>query len=139
MKKGKIKLIIDTNLWVSYAFKGQTSPLSIVLDDEDVDILGSEELLAELRDVLDRPRIKEKINFNSSQTFLELIELSIEIIQVVSEVNACRDPKDNFLLALSKDGKADALITGDKDLLAIGSFEETKILTLPDFLAMRYT
>ena len=46
----------------------------------------------------------------------------------------CRDPKDGFLFfALSKESKADYLITGDKDLLEIGIYSRTEILTLNKF------
>ena len=45
----------------------------------------------------------------------------------------CRDPKDDFLLALSKKSKADYLITGDKDLLEIGIYARTEILTVNKF------
>lgn len=56
-----------------------------------------------------------------------------EIIKIKSKVKICRDKKDDFLLALAKDGKADFLVTEDKDVLKIGSFEKTKILSLTDF------
>jgi uncharacterized protein len=46
----------------------------------------------------------------------------------------CRDSKDNFLLALAKDGKADYLLTGDKDLLELVQFGNTRIETLAVFL-----
>jgi len=48
--------------------------------------------------------------------------------------NWCRDVKDNYLLALSKDADADYLITGDKDLLVLKQFENTLIVTLAQFL-----
>ncbi len=54
-------------------------------------------------------------------------------IDVTSEVTVCRDPKDNFLLALSKDGKASHLITGDKDLLTLKKFGKTKIVSMGGF------
>ena len=57
-----------------------------------------------------------------------------ESIEIMSEVSLCRDPKDNFLLALAKDSQANFLITGDADLLTLGSFSETKIITYHDFL-----
>jgi uncharacterized protein len=44
-----------------------------------------------------------------------------------------RDSKDNFLLNLAVDGKADYLITGDKDLLEIGQIDKTSILTFKEF------
>ena len=58
----------------------------------------------------------------------------IDLIEVKSIVTVCRDPKDNFLLALAKDGKADYLLTGDKDLLDIIKFGKTKIKTITSFI-----
>ena len=58
----------------------------------------------------------------------------IDLIEIKSSVSVRRDPKDDFLLSLAKDGKADYLITGDKDLLNLGKFKKTKILTITDFL-----
>ena len=51
-----------------------------------------------------------------------------------SNVNLCRDQKDNFLLSLSKDSQANYLITGDKDLLDLKTLENTKIITMSDYL-----
>lgn len=42
------------------------------------------------------------------------LEDYIELVKVKSKVDICRDPNDNFLLALSKDGRANFLITGTK-------------------------
>ena len=58
----------------------------------------------------------------------------IDLIAVKSIVNVCRDIKDNFLLALAKDGKADYLLTGDQDLLVIKKFGKTKITTIASFI-----
>lgn len=63
--------------------------------------------------------------------FLKNIGLFIDIQSVVT---ICRDPKDNYLLALVKDAKADFLTTGDQDLLVLKSFEGTEIITYRDFL-----
>ncbi len=57
----------------------------------------------------------------------------IDLIDVQSIVTICRDPKDNFLLALAKDSKADYLLTGDNDLLDIKNFGKTKIITINNF------
>jgi predicted nucleic acid-binding protein len=55
------------------------------------------------------------------------------LVEVKSQVKICRDPKDNFLLALSKDGKANFLLTGDKDLLKLHKYGMTQILTITKF------
>lgn len=67
---------------------------------------------------------------------LSSFEPFIELIEVESVITICRDTKDNFLLALAKDGKADYLLTGDKDLLFIEKFGKTKITTIADFIEM---
>ena len=54
---------------------------------------------------------------------------------LTSILEICRDPKDNFLLALAQDGKATHLITGDKDLLIIQKIGITKILTIAEYLS----
>ena len=65
---------------------------------------------------------------------LSTFEPYIDLIEVESIVTICRDPKDNFLLALAKDGKADYLLTGDKDLLDLIKFGKTKIKTITAFI-----
>jgi predicted nucleic acid-binding protein len=54
---------------------------------------------------------------------------------VGSKVEKCRDVKDNFLLNLSIDGKADFLITGDTDLLVLGKIRQTQIVSWSDFIS----
>lgn len=56
-----------------------------------------------------------------------------EFIKIKNIVADCRDPKDNFLLSLSVDGKATHLIAGDKDLLVLKVYGKTKILTMTEF------
>lgn len=65
---------------------------------------------------------------------LSAFEPFIDLIEVESIVTICRDPKDNFLLALAKDGKADYLITGDNDLLVLNKFGKTKIITITNLI-----
>ena len=50
-----------------------------------------------------------------------------------TEISQCRDPKDNFLLSLAIDGKADFLLTGDKDLLVLKKIGNTEIKTISEF------
>ena len=68
------------------------------------------------------------------ELLIELFDYYGEIIQVNSKVDVCRDPKDNFILALSKDSGADYLLTGDGDLLDLREFEGTKISKISDYL-----
>jgi hypothetical protein len=56
------------------------------------------------------------------------------LVNIKSEINLCRDVKDNFLLSLAKDSNSDYLITGDMDLLILEKVGKTKIVTLTEFL-----
>ena len=80
-----------------------------------------------------KPHLAKTIRQTAYTELVSRLQSVAELIEVHSIIEVCRDPKDNFLLALAKDGSADYLITGDKDLLIMKEFENTKIVTLPDF------
>ena len=71
------------------------------------------------------------------EEILETIEEFAEFIDVTSQIKFLNDSKDDFLLSLAIDGKADYLITGDKDLLEVKKYESTEILSIAEFL-MKY-
>ncbi|HOZ88542.1 MAG TPA: putative toxin-antitoxin system toxin component, PIN family, partial [Bacteroidia bacterium] len=66
---------------------------------------------------------------------LEGINSHSDFIHVKTVIRICRDEKDNFLLALCEDGKADYLITGDEDLLILKKFKKTTILKISEYLS----
>ena len=53
----------------------------------------------------------------------------IEIIEVVQHIRASRDPDDDKCLDVAINGRADVVVTGDKDLLDLNPFRGIKILT----------
>ena len=51
-------------------------------------------------------------------------------VEVIGEVcGACRDPKDDAILETAWKARAELLVAGDKDLLSLGAFRNTKILS----------
>lgn len=133
MAKIKIKLIIDTNLWISFLISNNCTQLDNILFAKKAKLIFSHELLEEFLDVVKRPKFKKFFSLKDIEELLEIIQDYSEFIDVKSQVIICRDEKDNFLLSLAKDSKADYLITGDKDLLVLKTIEKTKILTFTDF------
>ena len=129
-----LNLIIDTNLWISFLISHRQDRLDRLLLIERVRILFSSELLDEISATIAKPKIKKYFGINALDEMLLNIEAYIDFIEVKSTVNICRDHKDNFLLALSKDGHADFLLSGDKDLLDLKKFGKTKIVTIAFFL-----
>jgi len=57
-----------------------------------------------------------------------------ELHQPLQIVAVCRDPSDDYLLALALAGSADALVTRDEDLLTVKKHGKTEILHVAEFL-----
>lgn len=133
-KSDVLKLVIDTNLWISFIISKKLNQLEPILLNKNCKILFSSELISELQATITKPKLQKYFTENALEEMLNVFDEYIDFINVKSKVQLCRDPNDNFLLALAKDGKADFLITGDKDLLEIGTFQETSILKFSDFI-----
>ena len=133
-KNNILKLIIDTNLWVSFLISNSHRKLDTLLIGNKIIFLFSEALLSEIKQTISKPRLKKYFLENAFGEMMEVFEPYIELIEVRSTVNVCRDPDDNFLLALAKDGKANYLLTGDEDLLILKNFGKTSIVTIASFL-----
>ncbi len=127
-------IVINTNLWISFLISNRLRKLDTLLLLEKLHFLFSKELLDEINSIITKPKLQKYFSTNALEEMLLILEPYIELVEVKSKVNVSRDPKDNFLLALSKDGKASYLLTGDKDLLDLEKFGKTKIMTITHFL-----
>lgn len=128
-----MRLILDTNLWISFLISSKYENLDELLFNQKCKLLFSQELLEEFVAVAKRPKLRKYISRDELEGILETIDEVAEFVNVTSEISECRDPKDNFLLSLAVDGKADYLLTGDKDLLVLKKFGETEIRTISEF------
>lgn len=133
--KTKHKLIIDTNLWISFLLTRDFQKIDSFYSNKDITLIFSHELLNEFVEVANRPKFKNFFSFDDLEDLFIKLRSNAEFIVVTSILEICRDPKDNFLLALAQDGKATHLITGDKDLLIIQKIGITKILTISEYLS----
>jgi putative PIN family toxin of toxin-antitoxin system len=137
MSINKNKIIIDTNLWISWLISDKYIKLDYIIKNEKIELLYSKELIEEYLEVICRPKIQKYFKKNiieMESVIVEIFDKYATEINIKSKVNICRDKKDNFLLSLAIDGKADYLITGDKDLLELEKFKNTNIITLSDFI-----
>lgn len=133
-KNKSLRLVIDTNLWISFIISKKLNLLEPILFDENTRILFSSELVEELQATITKPKLKKYFSENALEEMLTVFDPYIDFITVKSTVSICRDPNDNFLLALAKDGKANYLLTGDSDLLDIGKYKKTIIIKISQFL-----
>ena len=84
--------------------------------------------MTELAETLSRPKFDPYVSRPDRQRFFELFTRVAEWVPVTTTIRRCRDPKDDKFLELAVDGKADWIITGDKDLLELSPLHSTSIL-----------
>jgi uncharacterized protein len=128
------RIIIDTNLWISFLITKDFAKLDDIIFSRKGILVFSQELLDEFLEVAKRPKFRRFFAASDIEEILETIDDYADFIKVETKIDACRDIKDNFLLSLSVDDNADFLLTGDKDLLDLIKFGETNIMTISDFL-----
>jgi putative PIN family toxin of toxin-antitoxin system len=134
MPNKQVRIIVDTNLWVSFLIGKDLTKLDKLLLSNKVRLIFSQELLDEFLEVIQRPKFKKYFSKSDANSMLAIIETFADFVKVKSTVNLCRDEKDNFLLALAIDSSADYLITGDSDLLDLKTIENTVIVQISTYL-----
>jgi uncharacterized protein len=134
MPKQKDRVIIDTNLWISFLLAKDFSKFDSIIADNEITLIFSAELIDEIVEVTQRIKFQRYFKLDDVESLLLKLKSRAIFIEVKSEINKCRDPKDNFLLSLSLDGNATHLLTGDKDLLILKRFGQTKILKITKYL-----
>jgi putative PIN family toxin of toxin-antitoxin system len=88
------------------------------LQASDFEIVVCPEVLREVRKTLGKPYFKKRVGVEEARKAVARIErIAIERKDPKVVVEVLRDPNDDYLLALAKEASAEAIITGDKDLL----------------------
>ena len=132
-----MKVILDTNIWISFLLGKRLSILREIVEMEEVEIFMSDDLLSELRDVAFRPKFAGLIGLDSILNLFELINAKCLFIQnYKSAESAIRDIKDLYLLSMAESVPADYLVTGDQDLLVLKNHKETLIITFAEFVSI---
>ena len=133
-----MRLVVDTNLWVSYLLK-PNSLIASQLDTIQLEetLLYSSATLEELSEVLSRAKFAKYVDREDVRAFMMAFIETGEHVAVTRKINACRDPRDDKFLELAVSGQADVILTGNDDLLALHPFEEIPILRMREFSERR--
>ncbi len=132
-----MRVVLDTNILCSALLtpRGVTDRLYRAWREGRFELLTSLEQLEEFRRVTRYPRLRPFIERAAAGAMHNELQRLAMLIPKLPVVDASRDPADNFLLAMAQAGEADVLVTGDKhDLLSLGSFQRTRIITARQFL-----
>ena len=131
-----MKIVLDCNIWISVLIGHQAKLMQRILTDARFDVYVCEELLAEIRDVCLRPKIRCHVSEEEMEAFFRIIHAFCRKAEIGHEADfPIRDPKDLCLLSLSDSIGADFIVTGDADLLDLKQYKRTKMLRLVEFRA----
>ena len=106
------------------------------------EVLLSLDLLEELNEVLGRKKFNKYVTNEEKEEFLEALVERAVLIEVIENIQECRDPKDDKVLELALNGETQYIVTGDpegicfagRDLLVLNPFRNVRVMTVEDFL-----
>ena len=129
-----MRVVLDTNVLISAALKRNSTPaVAAHLAARRAGLLRSAATQQQLFDVIARPYFARLIDAEARIWLGNLMEAA-ELVAITERIAACRDPTDDKFLELAISGHAEAIVTGDADLLALDPFRGIPIVTPAIFL-----
>jgi putative PIN family toxin of toxin-antitoxin system len=120
-----IRVVADANVLVSAAItRDATSPPAAILDaalDGRIELVTSPGLLSEIGAVLARPRMRRYLSLDEGERFVSDLA-SVTVLEADPpgpHPAVCRDPADDYLVALAIAADVDVVVSGDLDVLSL--------------------
>ena len=134
-----MKIVLDTNVFISAVFFG--GPPYRILDawrSGRVSLVLSAEIIEEYRRVGEE--LGERFEGVDVSPFLQLVVRHAEFVQAEKFTDAvCRDSDDDKFLECAAAAAAEAIVSGDKDLLTLSAFRSIPILSPRQFIDAHLT
>ena len=134
-----MRLVLDTNVVASAMLWGGNPKLLLQARREKrIELFTSVPMLAELTDILVRPKFARKIAA-SLLTVDQLVDGYAALTQVVRPTLTPRivsDPDDDVVIGTALAAKADLLVTGDRGLLDVGAYQGIRIVGVSEAIGI---
>lgn len=128
-----MRVVVDTNVWVSFLIGKQLDRLDEHLQRKKVVMISSRRQALEIAVVLERPHLREYVTEEKRMLLDYFTIRTAQLAEPKERIEVCRDTKDNYLLEIAVAGKADCIVTGDQDLLVLHPFHGIEILSYREF------
>jgi putative PIN family toxin of toxin-antitoxin system len=133
-----VRVVLDTNVVASALLWGGTPERLIEATGEgSLELFTSDALLAELAGILGRGKFATKLkqkNMSAAEIVARYREIAETVEAAPIEEPALRDPDDAAVLACALAAHADAIVSGDDDLRALGNYQGIAVLSPADCL-----
>jgi putative PIN family toxin of toxin-antitoxin system len=130
-----MRVVFDTNVYVS-AFLvpgGQGEKAFVHAHRKRCALYTSIPILTEIANVL---RSKFHQEERDIKAVLTIIARAAQIVRPSHTISLLQDTADNRILECAKEAEADIIVTGDRHILKLRTFERTTVIRLADFLRM---
>jgi uncharacterized protein len=130
---GKTRAVLDTNIFVSAAFRPEGPPGKLIrelVEDAAFELVLSEAIAEEAFRAFAYPKLRKYFQHDlvPEHWFQDLLMLA-EIIPGELDIRGiCEDPDDDKFIAAALEGRAQFIVTGDRQLLAVGGYEAIRIV-----------
>ena len=132
-----MKVIFDTNIWVSFLIGKRLSLSQPLFKRPDIELFYCAELEYEYLDVTCRGKIRKYVDEKQIQRVHRLMVSTCHKCQKLTPIDSSiREPKDLYLLSLAETVGADYIVSGDNDVLNLKQHKRTKMLTFAEFNAL---
>ena len=129
------RFVFDTNVLASAALLEGSVAQQALLAALDAGVIAlSVDTLNELTEVLQREKFDPYVTLDEREDFLEAVVLAADLVEVTARIAGSRDPNDDKFLELAVHVQADAIVSGDQDLLVLSPFRGIPILKPREFL-----
>ncbi len=130
------RLVLDTNVFVSASLFASSIPARVLEHAFDHSrLIFTDHTQRELIATMTSAKLEKFVPVARREALLLRLAPLIELTTVWQLVRVCRDPHDDAVLEAALNGRADVVITGDKDLLALHPFSGIAIITPADYLS----
>lgn len=130
-----MRVVFDTNIYVS-AFGipgGHAEEAYLHAINGRFELFASIAILTETANVL-----RNKFSWSSDklERLLTNISLVATVLKLQAHIHVLDDDPDNRILECASEAQADLIVTGDRHLVSLGRFDETRIMRLAEFLEL---
>ena len=127
-----MRVVLDTNILVSALITRGTPPDGLYRAwlRGEIELVTSAVQIAELDDVLSRPRLQRFLDADQASAIVENIGTRAVVLDELPSVSLSPDPKDNQILAAAIAGRVDLIVSGDrKHVLSLRKVGDIPVVT----------
>ena len=128
------RLVVDTNVVLSGLLFPGSIPNRVLQQVQGSVILASDATRQELVEVMERARFDRYLKREVRRSLVAEFLRATITVEVGLPIRACRDPRDDKFLEVAVHGRADAIISGDIDLVSLNPFRGIQILSPAEYL-----